>query len=928
MKTFSYMNGVICTFLLLISYSVFADWTDISSNIEITKSRPAFDRVNRVYFVHLDVKNTGDSTLNSPFRVLVDNSTIPVTNQSGNTESGVPFVDITNESITANETVRVRVDFLAQRKALSFDSILQVDAPTLYTGIVVDSQIIGLRYKSTSPSGQVMEGVTNSKGEYKYFEKGITEFFVGEIKVGTANSKKYVAITTLFNSNVESENLAVFLQTIDHDSDPVNGIEILPSVDHHAKRFNYLTFDETFNDNFEYIKPELFKHTANLPATVSVENAIGHASKSSRLSSLNEFDLYKAIANEKNYRSGDYYNADVLENDQRKRVYLWIWEKLIAKEMEVEDELQFSKPSFDLENVEQTRNQIKKYLTYAESVMSIASLGKGTHENLTKSGGRTMSYNFAKLTSLTVGGCDAVVKLYDADTGDTLELSDNDLCKNMISVLNPVGDSTSKLAIANPIMSSFLPELLPKLIHAQKMNWLHFNTKSLRTISKMKVSKPDVISIALSIAQIANDFGGAYWASTVNEELTTRMVAREWLSLWYRSGTNQAYMNKLINNNSVSLKGTSSQVEAIALKLGSTGALCDTYEFFNPFYECTGIENINYDHEKAMSIIREKLSKSSELYKSITKLTGSNSNESAEIGVIELDWVEDANVDLFELISSIDFDDSNFEACVLEHASTYNVTKIDQLGFLNCDNRNIYSTKGLERLTNLGSLSLNSNHIYDIDVTYNKKLTYLGLRGNGLSNLDITKNVNLTALGVWDNNLTTLNISQNRELDYLGARNNQLSTLDVSNNLKLTQLLVDSNKLAEINLSSNHKLSYLSVGNNNLSTLQLSSSTKLQTIDARNNQFTSVFLGDLENLETLIISRNQLSDIDVKDANNLKYLMLHGNNIKTINLDSNRNLDTVWLQNNPLTEVTFNYLEQIDWIPNLAYDDYFPAYAN
>lgn len=52
--------------------------------------------------------------------------------------------------------------------------------------------------------------------------------------------------------------------------------------------------------------------------------------------------------------------------------------------------------------------------------------------------------------------------------------------------------------------------------------------------------------------------------------------------------------------------------------------------------------------------------------KSITKLTGSNSNESAEIGVIELDWVEDANVDLFELISSVDFDDSNFEACVVQ----------------------------------------------------------------------------------------------------------------------------------------------------------------------------------------------------------------------------------------------------------------------
>lgn len=553
-------------------------------------------------------------------------------------------------------------------------------APISSVGLVVDSQIIGLRYKSVSPTGYIKEGITNAKGEYEYFEGGTTGFYVGKIKIGDIESRKFVAITSTVSTEKESENIAVFLQTIDEDSNPDNGIEISSTVDQNAQRITDFKFDDTFEENIDDVKSELFKHAANIPATVSVANAISHSSKSERLSSLHEFDLYEAIANEKNYRSGDYYNADVLENDQRKRVYLWIWQKLIAKEMEIEDELQFSKPSFDLDNVEQTRNQVKKYLDYAEGVMSVASLGKGTHENLAKAGGRTMSYNFAKLTSLTVGGCDAVVKLYDADTGDTIELSDDDLCKNMMKIINPVGDSTSKLAIANPIMSGFLPELLPKLIHAQKMNWLHFNTKSLRTISKMKVSKPDVISIALSIAQIANDFGGAYWASTVNEELTTRMVAREWLNLWFRSGLNQAYMNKLINNNTETLTGTSNQVEAIALKLGATGALCDTYEFFNPFYECTGIENINYNHEKVISIINEKLSKSSAIYKNITALTGSISNEESEIGVIEIDWIEDAEVDVYvqnETIIFSDIEKSDWFAWRAKSKNTENWDAID-----------------------------------------------------------------------------------------------------------------------------------------------------------------------------------------------------------------------------------------------------------
>jgi hypothetical protein len=179
------------------------------------------------------------------------------------------------------------------------------------------------------------------------------------------------------------------------------------------------------------------------------------------------------------------------------------------------------------------------------------------------------------------------------------------------------------------------------------MNWIHFNTKSLKRISKLKVNKPDVVSIALSIAQISNDFYGASWASDINKELTTRMVAREWLNIWFRSGFNQKYMNMLINNNSIKLTGNQEQIEAIALKLGSTGALCDTYEFFNPFYECTGIENINYDYDKVITIITDKLSKANALYRNIVGLTGSLSNERAEIGTVGIDWLEDAEFEDF-----------------------------------------------------------------------------------------------------------------------------------------------------------------------------------------------------------------------------------------------------------------------------------------
>ncbi|NQZ23345.1 MAG: hypothetical protein HRT53_14985 [Colwellia sp.] len=172
MKIVSYTKGIICTFLLLISGSVFADWVDISSDIEITKSRPAFDRINRVYFVHLDVKYTGESSLNSPFRLLIDNATIPVTNQSGDTELGIPFVDITNEKITENESIRVRVDFLAQRKALTFDVTVEaVSSPlSVYlSGVVGIEAIVGASVQLKSLSGDIIASTTTDhEGKYTF----------------------------------------------------------------------------------------------------------------------------------------------------------------------------------------------------------------------------------------------------------------------------------------------------------------------------------------------------------------------------------------------------------------------------------------------------------------------------------------------------------------------------------------------------------------------------------------------------------------------------------------------------------------------------------------------------------------------------------------------------------------------------------------
>ena len=502
-------------------------------------------------------------------------------------------------------------------------------------GIIVDSQIEGLRYESVGLHGEKTSGVTNAKGEYKYFEGGTTTFFVGGIQLAKTTPQKMLSITTVAATTTEQDNIARFLQTLDVDNNPDNGIDI-PSSITNATNVTDLKFDSSFDTDFENIKESLFQNPTTV-SLVTTDQAIAHASKSERLSSLQETDLYKAIANEKNY-SSTYYNGEVLTQDQRKRVYLWIWEKILAKKMAIENDL--ATQEFDINKVEEERDRYKMYIDYADSLVNISSLGKDAYGNLLKAGTRTMSYELTQLTSLTVSGCDAVVKLNNTETNDSISLASNDICTNMMKVLNPVNDSADKLAVANPILSSFLPSALPVIMKYKKMNWLHFDTKSLRALTKAPISKPNLVSIGIAIAGIVNDSAGAYRASNINKELTTRLIAQEWLSVWYRSGFSTAYMNKLINDNQTQLIGNRSQIEAIALKFGTSGALCDAYKFFNPFVDCSTIEHINYDYNKVVDITSSYLAEANALYKSFGDLTGPISDQEGNIGVIDINWSE------------------------------------------------------------------------------------------------------------------------------------------------------------------------------------------------------------------------------------------------------------------------------------------------
>ena len=107
---------------------------------------------------------------------------------------------------------------------------------------------------------------------------------------------------------------------------------------------------------------------------------------------------------------------------------------------------------------------------------------------------------------------------------------------------------------------------------------------------------------------------------------------------------------------------------------------------------------------------------------------------------------------------------------------------------------NVYSAKGIEKLTNLTYLSADNNQLTSLDVSKNINLTYLYLYNNKLTSLDVSKNTNLTSLIVKYDQLTSLDVSKNIKLETLYVSNNKITNLDVANNVNLRYLEVSGNQ--------------------------------------------------------------------------------------------------------------------------------------
>lgn len=177
----------------------------------------------------------------------------------------------------------------------------------------------------------------------------------------------------------------------------------------------------------------------------------------------------------------------------------------------------------------------------------------------------------------------------------------------------------------------------------------------------------------------------------------------------------------------------------------------------------------------------------------------------------QLDSNENGIGDACETIDTQLISDPNFLACINELGPD---TLIESITSLDCSNRNIVDTSGLEQFVALRHLELGQNDLTSVNVAPLTRLRSLSVFDNQLSSIDVTRNTLLEELSLDSNNLTVIDLSQNAQLAELWLSENQLSSLDLSQNAQLNEIFIFDNNITNIVLDNNFPLLNLNISNN------------------------------------------------------------------------------------------------------------------
>ncbi|MCR5709159.1 MAG: hypothetical protein K6G79_01620 [Bacteroidales bacterium] len=156
--------------------------------------------------------------------------------------------------------------------------------------------------------------------------------------------------------------------------------------------------------------------------------------------------------------------------------------------------------------------------------------------------------------------------------------------------------------------------------------------------------------------------------------------------------------------------------------------------------------------------------------------------------------------------------------------------------------------------------------------------------------------------------LTELDVSRNRKLTYLDCHGNRIEVLDLSRNRMLSTLICGGNGLTDLDVSGLPLLSYLECGNNRLSDIDVSRNSLLKELYFGQNAVSSVDLSHCLVLGALDCSSNELTELDVSGLAGLTELKCSHNQLEVLDITQNIRLTTLWCEDNQLgyLDVTSN----------------------
>ncbi|CBL43744.1 hypothetical protein HDN1F_01610 [gamma proteobacterium HdN1] len=157
-------------------------------------------------------------------------------------------------------------------------------------GRFLDAAVSNARYVTLTPDGKVsMSGFTAEDGSFFFRDGETVSFFIGDILLGKAAAAGIVTPSALVdgaNSSDALPNMLRFLQTLDTDADPYNGIQISQLVHEHSTNLK-VDFDRLKGDfEVQSALTGLLAMATNSPTMPTVFAALDHF----RTTMLNAYD--------------------------------------------------------------------------------------------------------------------------------------------------------------------------------------------------------------------------------------------------------------------------------------------------------------------------------------------------------------------------------------------------------------------------------------------------------------------------------------------------------------------------------------------------------------------------------------------------------------------------------------------------------------